>query len=129
MGLSVDGEWPAARRDHGEAGCISGPTVISNIERGISEVWERGFCISMGALDPGTNAVGVPYLHPDGRHVLAFNMTASKSILTRKSIETVWAPKLLSMVRAIQGVPIQAPTSGFHSNAPAARDRPRPSRR
>ncbi|WP_420130901.1 IclR family transcriptional regulator [Rhodopseudomonas sp.] len=104
-----------------------GPTVISNIERGISEVWERGFCISMGALDPGSNAIGVPYLHPDGRHVLAFNMTAPKTILTRKSIETVWGPKLLNMVREIQGVALPAPASGFHSNASMPRDRTRPS--
>lgn len=90
--------------------------VIKNIERGIAEVWERGFCISMGALDPSSNAVGVPYLHPDGRHVLAFNLTAPKSLLTRKSIETVWGPKLLDLVREVQRLNFASPAAGFHSN-------------
>ena len=78
------------------------PRVLQNIERGIAEVWERGFCISMGSLAPGSNAVGVPYLHPDGRHVLAFNMTAPAAVLTRKSIETKWGPKLLALVQEVR---------------------------
>lgn len=93
------------------------PTVLRNIDKGIAEVWERGFCISMGALDPGSNAVGVPYVHPDGRHVLAFNLTAPKGILTRKEIETKWGPKLLALVHEVQRLNFGAPESGFHSNS------------
>ncbi len=90
--------------------------MLQNIDRGIAEVWERGFCISMGALDPGSNAVGVPYLHPDGRHVLGFNLTAPKSVLTRKAIDTKWGPKLLDLVQQVQRLNFGTPDSGFHSN-------------
>ena len=93
------------------------PRVSENIQRGIAEVWERGFCISMGSLDPGSNAVGVPYLHPDGRHILAFNLTAPKAILTRKSIETKWGPRLLALVGEVQNLNLRSPGTGFHSNS------------
>jgi DNA-binding IclR family transcriptional regulator len=87
--------------------------IVENIQRGIAEVWERGFCISMGSLDPGSNAVGVPYLHPDGRHILAFNLTAPKALLTRKSIETKWGPRLLSLVQDVQRLGLHSPFGGI----------------
>jgi len=77
--------------------------IMENIERGIAEIWERGFCISMGLFDPGSNAVGVPYLHPDGRHILAFNLTAPKTVLTRKSIETKWGRDFFLWCRTCGG--------------------------
>jgi len=89
------------------------PKVLENIQRGIAEVWERGFCISMGLFDPGSNAVGVPYLHPDGRHILAFNLTAPKTVLTRKSIETKWGPGLLSLVQDVQRLGQHSPFAGM----------------
>lgn len=73
-----------------------------NVEQAIADIWQRGFCISLGALEPGSNAVGVPYLHPDGRHILAFNMTAPKSVLTRKSIESKWGPRLVKLVEQLR---------------------------
>jgi DNA-binding IclR family transcriptional regulator len=85
---------------------------MENIQKGIAEVWERGFCISMGTFEPGMNAVGVPYLHPDGRHILAFNLTAPKALLTRKSIETNWGPRLLSLVRDVQRLGLHSPFAG-----------------
>jgi DNA-binding IclR family transcriptional regulator len=86
--------------------------LMENIQRGIAEVWERGFCISMGSFDPGMNAVGVPYLHPDGRHILAFNLTAPKALLTRKLIEAKWGPRLLSLVQDVQRVGLHSPFAG-----------------
>jgi DNA-binding IclR family transcriptional regulator len=73
-----------------------------NVQQAISDIWQRGFCISFGALEPGSNAVGVPYLHPDGRHILAFNMTAPNTVLTRKSIETKWGPRLVKLVQQLR---------------------------
>ncbi len=73
-----------------------------NVEQAVSDIWRRGFCISLGALEPGSNAVGVPFLHPDGRHILAFNMTAPKSVLTRKAIESKWGPRLVNLVERLR---------------------------
>jgi DNA-binding IclR family transcriptional regulator len=99
------------------------PRILQNIERGVTEVWERGFCISMGSLAPGSNAVGVPYLHPDGRHVLAFNMTAPAAVLTRKSIETKWGPKLLALVQEVQRLNFYSAMPGSGTAAPSASTR------
>ncbi len=88
-----------------------------NVEQAVADVWQRGFCISLGALDPGSNAVGVPYLHPDGRHILAFNMTAPKSVLTRKSIESTWGPRLVTMVEQLRASSADRP-AGHAAVAP-----------
>ena len=95
------------------------PQIMEAIERGIAEVWERGFCISMGSFDAGSNAVGVPYLHPDGRHILAFNLTAPKALLTRKLIETEWGPRLLSLVQDVQRLGLHSPFAGIRLDASA----------
>lgn len=76
--------------------------IVSNIQTAVTEIWERGFCISLGAWEPGSNAVGVPYLHPDGRHILTFNMTAPRSVLTRRAIEQKWGPRLVKLVQSLQ---------------------------
>ncbi len=73
-----------------------------NVQQALADIWQRGFCISLGALEPGSNAVGVPYLHPDGRHILAFNMTAPKTVLTRKAIEVKWGPRLVKLVEQLR---------------------------
>lgn len=76
--------------------------ISRNVQQAISDIWQKGFCISLGALEPGSNAVGVPYLHPDGRHILAFNMTAPNTVLTRKSIEAKWGPRLVKLVQQLR---------------------------
>jgi DNA-binding IclR family transcriptional regulator len=73
-----------------------------NVQQAIADIWQRGFCTSLGALEAGSNAIGVPYLHPDGRHILAFNMTAPNTVLTRKSMETKWGPRLVKLVQRLR---------------------------
>ncbi|WP_156936838.1 IclR family transcriptional regulator [Bradyrhizobium sp. WSM2254] len=72
--------------------------IASNVKRAIADIWEHGFCISEGAFEPGANAVSVPFLDKDGQQILAFNMTGSDAILTRRAIETKWGPRLVKMV-------------------------------
>lgn len=76
--------------------------ILPRIQRATADIWKRGFCISLGALEPGSNAVGVPYVHPDGRHILAFNMTAPNNVLTRRAIETKWGPRLVQLVQSLR---------------------------
>jgi DNA-binding IclR family transcriptional regulator len=76
--------------------------IASNVKRAIADIWARGFCISEGALEPGSNAVSVPFLDSDGRQILAFNMTASDNILTRKTIETQWGPRLVKLAQQLR---------------------------
>ena len=78
------------------------PEILRNVQQAIADIWKRGFCISQGALERGSNAVGVPYLHPDGRHILAFNMTAPDTVLTRRAIETRWGPRLVKLVQRVR---------------------------
>jgi DNA-binding IclR family transcriptional regulator len=78
--------------------------IINNIQTAVTEIWEKGYCVSLGAWEPGSNAVGVPYLHPDGRHILTFNMTAPSTVLTRRAIELKWGPRLVKLVQGLHGV-------------------------
>jgi len=99
-----------------------------NVQQAIADIWQRGFCLSLGALEPGSNAVGVPYLHPDGRHILAFNMTAPNTVLTRKSIETRWGPRLVKLVQQLRstgpsGLPAESRATGGTRRAATSMDR------
>ncbi|TXL71222.1 IclR family transcriptional regulator [Vineibacter terrae] len=94
--------------------------ILRNIQQAIADVWKHGYCISLGALSPGSNAVGVPYLHPDGRHILAFNMTAPDSVLTRRAIETKWGPRLVRLVQRLSTTVAGRPLADADSGAAAA---------
>lgn len=76
--------------------------ITAQVKRAIADIWARGFCISEGALEPGANAVSVPFVDSDGRQILAFNMTASDNILTRKAMETQWGPRLVKLAQQLR---------------------------
>lgn len=76
--------------------------IRQNVQQAIADIWQRGFCMSLGVLEAGSNAVGVPYLHPDGRHILAFNMSAPAPVLTPEAMETKWGPRLVGLVQQLR---------------------------
>ncbi|MEJ7929347.1 IclR family transcriptional regulator [Ramlibacter sp. AN1015] len=55
-------EWPALQRELDEA---------------VLQVETRGWCVAAATFDPFTGSVAVPFVHGDGRTLLAFNSTAS----------------------------------------------------
>ena len=63
--------WPALRRELQEA---------------IEQVQTRGYCMTIGALDPAGIAVGVPFVSNDGRTVMAFNAQSLRHLHSEKEM-------------------------------------------
>jgi len=68
------------------------------IELGMASVWSRGFCTSLGDLDPVFNAVAVPYLDHDGDRIYIFSCFGPSFRFTERALRNKWGPKLVSMV-------------------------------
>jgi DNA-binding IclR family transcriptional regulator len=48
-------------------------TIRADVDAAIDTFRAHGYCLGIGTFNPGTAAVAVPFLHPDGRTLLAFN--------------------------------------------------------
>src|SRR5262245_7327452 len=63
----------------------------------------RGFCASYGDIEEGTWAVAVPMRRRPGEEMLVFNCSAPAFQLKKRQLESDIGPRLVSMVRAIEG--------------------------
>lgn len=59
----------------------------SELEDAVEQVDRRGFCIAAGTFQKTTNSVAVPFVHTDGRTLLAFNSQANASQQTVAAME------------------------------------------
>ncbi len=62
------------------------PSLRRELQDAIEQVETRGYCMAIGALDPAGIAVGVPYLSPDGRTVMAFNAQSLRHLHSEKKM-------------------------------------------
>jgi DNA-binding IclR family transcriptional regulator len=78
------------------------------LHRGIEEALEsharRGFVLSVGEWQDDVHAVGVPLVPRDGSPPLAFNCGAPFFRYSREALEQEIGPRLVDMVRRIEGV-------------------------
>ncbi|MGT2455494.1 IclR family transcriptional regulator [Cupriavidus basilensis] len=74
------------------------------IEANLREFQERGFCTALGDWQPQTHAVAVPMRPmPDGE-ILVFNCSIPEYLLHEGQLTADVGPRLVSMVRTIEGV-------------------------
>lgn len=57
------------------------------LDEAAEQVDRRGFCIAAGTFLPTTNSVAVPFIHSDGRTLMAFNSQASDGAYTQAAME------------------------------------------
>ena len=65
-------EWPQLQRELDDA---------------VEQVDRRGFCIAAGSFQTTTNSVAVPFVHTDGRTLMAFNSQGSAALQTVAAME------------------------------------------
>ena len=63
------------------------PRLQQELENAVEQVDRCGFCIAAGTFQKTTNSVAVPFIHTDGRTLLAFNSQAGAAVQTRAHME------------------------------------------
>lgn len=71
------------------------------LEGAVDEVERRGYCIAAGTFLRTTNSVAVPFIHTDGRTLMAFNSQGSSEVQTQAVMERN-AKKLLEMAQEVR---------------------------
>jgi len=74
------------------------------IEQGIQDYQERGFCVSYGDLRREIHAVAVPMRPMADGEILVFNCGVSSFLLNEGQLKNDLGPRLVSMVRSIEGM-------------------------
>jgi DNA-binding IclR family transcriptional regulator len=63
------------------------PQLQQELDAAVDEVDARGYCIAAGTFQKTTSSVAVPFIHADGRTLMAFNSQASSSHQTPAAME------------------------------------------
>lgn len=63
------------------------PQLRAELEDAVEQVDRRGFCIAAGTFLKTTNSVAVPFVHTDGRTLMAFNSQGNAAAQTQAVME------------------------------------------
>jgi DNA-binding IclR family transcriptional regulator len=77
------------------------PQLHGELEEAVDQVERRGYCIAAGTFLRTTSSVAVPFVHTDGRTLMAFNSQASSEVQTQAVMERN-AKKLLEMAQEVR---------------------------
>ena len=75
----------------------------AQIDKSVEDVRSRGFCVSLGDLRRELHAVGVPMRRSIDGEIVAFNCSVPAFMLKKNQIEEDIGPRLVAMVRNIEG--------------------------
>jgi len=75
--------------------------VRGEIEDGIQQIAERGFCLVDGAYHQDARAVAVPLVSPDGNSVMAMTCAGPSFQLSVNDLETDLGPRLVHLCRTL----------------------------
>lgn len=63
------------------------PQLRAQLDDAIDQVDRRGFCIAAGTFQKGVHSVAAPFVHTDGRTIMAFNSQGSAALQTHAVME------------------------------------------
>jgi len=75
--------------------------VKGEVEDGIQQIAERGFCLVDGAYHQDARAVAVPLVSPDGNSVMAMTCAGPSFQLSVNDLETDLGPRLVHLCRTL----------------------------
>ena len=87
-------QMPAEWKEHGGA-----------LAANIRQYQRTGFCLSHGEFLPGFYSVGTPLQLPSLRETYLFNCVMPATSVTPAKLESDVGPRLLALVRGLQGLP------------------------
>lgn len=86
------------------------PALQQELDDAVSQVETRGYCIAAGTFQRSTNSVAVPFVHNDGRTLMALNSQGSAQTQTLSVMERN-GRRLLEMAAEIRKRLATAPTT------------------
>ncbi|WIG97003.1 IclR family transcriptional regulator [Myxococcus sp. SDU36] len=78
------------------------PRIEASLEKALEDYRTHGFTLSIGDWDRDVNAVGVPFIPPDGSGILAFNCGGPSFLLPRQRLLLDIGPRLVNLVRNVE---------------------------
>ncbi|MCY1021423.1 IclR family transcriptional regulator [Pyxidicoccus sp. MSG2] len=78
------------------------PRMREGIEQALADYQTHGFTLSTGDWDRDVNAVGVPFIVPDGGGILAFNCGGPSFLMPRQRLLLDLGPRLVNLVRNVE---------------------------
>jgi DNA-binding IclR family transcriptional regulator len=72
------------------------------LKKAMSEVWDHGFCISIGDVDPGFNAVAAPFLHEGRRESYVLNCIGPGYLFKRERLVQEVGPRLMRLTEELR---------------------------
>lgn len=79
------------------------PQIAEQIERTGAEIAERGFCAIRRGVFTDSNAVGAPFVSPDGSSILGFALAGPDFLVPEAELYTRLGPMLADMVVRLNG--------------------------
>ncbi len=86
------------------------PVLRRQIDDAISQVRRTGYCMVIGTYNSMTNTVAVPFPHPDGRQILAFNCGGHAQIHPPQKLAKA-GERLLQLVRTVSRALTETPVA------------------
>lgn len=86
------------------------PALLEELDDAVAQVETRGYCVAAGTFQRSTNSVAVPFVHNDGRTLMALNSQGSAQLLTQAVMERN-GRRLLEMAAEIRKRLAAAPTT------------------
>lgn len=78
-------------------------TFSAQVEKGVHDYIEKGFCLGQGDYDPKTHTVAVPLRHAKITQPMVFNCAVRVENLAPGALEQDLGPRLAQMVHSIEG--------------------------
>lgn len=88
------------------------PALKQELDRAQREVYEHGFCVSVGTWVKEINGAGAPCLLGEGRQPMAFNIGGPAFWMTEQQLYEEYGPALAKMAKEVSAT-AAGQTSGF----------------
>lgn len=89
------------------------PQLQQELEDAVEQVDRQGYCIAAGTFQPTTNSVAVPFIHGEGRTLMAFNSQGSAAVQSRAVMDRN-GKRLVEMAGEVRRrLAAQPPTPSF----------------
>lgn len=89
------------------------PQLQQELEDAVEQVDRQGYCIAAGTFQPTTNSVAVPFIHGEGRTLMAFNSQGSAAVQSRAVMDRN-GKRLVEMASEVRRrLAAQPPTPSF----------------
>jgi DNA-binding IclR family transcriptional regulator len=101
-GMRPDERTAALKQIRGELGDKEFRAFETKLKKAMKEVWDQGFCISFGDVDPAFNAVAAPFMHEGRRESYVLNCIGPGYLFKRERMVKEVGPRLMRLTEELR---------------------------